>query len=301
MKKLLAIGCLWLWIPGVCIAQKPLAQYPSPMSEAVRLHKRVHFDTSTGTGFFIHHTVPKPVFIYIPEKIRRKKNYTLFVHFFGSPEIVAHAAEKNDLIGVAVNLGSGSSVYAAPFKEGTAFKTLMSAIQTEVAAKLSPKAVVSKLYLSAFSAGYGAVRQILSNPANIKAIDGILLLDALHTGYIPDRKLIADGGVIDSSQMQPFLSFAELAIEGRAAKKFLLTHSEIFPGTFSSTTETADYMAATLNMTVKPILKWGPGGMQQIRVATKNNVTLLGFAGNTAPDHMDHLHNLSTFMGLLKK
>ena len=44
----------------------------------------------------------------------------------------------------------------------------------------------------------------------------------------------------------------------------LVTHSEIFPGTFASTTETADYMLRALGLRRAPVLKWGPRGMQQL-------------------------------------
>ena len=70
----------------------------------------------------------------------------------------------------------------------------------------------------------------------------------------------------------------------------LVTHSEIFPGTFASTTETADYMLRALGVRRTAVLKWGPRGMQQLGEAAAGGFLLLGFAGNTAPDHVDHLH-----------
>src|SRR5205085_12531244 len=111
---------------------------------------------------------------------------------------------------------------------------------------------INHLYLSGFSAGYGAVRAILRNRAD--SIDGILLLDGLHTSYVADRK-------VDPIAMQPFLDFARAAVAGR--KRFVFSHSEIFPGTFASTTETADYLIHELGLKRTPVVRWGPRGMQQ--------------------------------------
>ena len=71
-----------------------------------------------------------------------------------------------------------------------------------------------------------------------------------------------------------------------------LRHSEIFPGTFASTTETADWLLAALGLKRTAVLKWGPRRMQQLSEAHSGRFDLLGFAGNSAPDHIDQLHSL---------
>ncbi len=85
-----------------------------------------------------------------------------------------------------------------------------------------------------------------------------------------------------------FASFARAAVRGE--KRFLVAHSEIFPGTFASTTETADWLLRTLGLRRTPVLRWGPRGMQQLSEVHPGRFELLGFAGNSAPDHVDHLH-----------
>ena len=87
----------------------------------------------------------------------------------------------------------------------------------------------------------------------------------------------------------------------RGEKRFVVTHSEIFPGTFASTTETADWMLAALALRRTPVLTWGPRGMQQTSEVRADGFALLGFAGNSAPDHVDHLHALPELLaGLLR-
>jgi hypothetical protein len=83
-------------------------------------------------------------------------------------------------------------------------------------------------------------------------------------------------------------------------KRFLLTHSEIFPGTYASTTETADFLLKQLGVKRRAILKWGPTGLQQLSEAKRGKFLLMGYAGNSAPDHVDQLHSLPAWLKLLR-
>jgi hypothetical protein len=153
----------------------------------------------------------------------------------------------------------------------------------------------ARVYLSSFSAGYGAVRAILKHHA--PAVDGIVLLDGLHTDYVPSRRVLAQGGTLNEENLKGFLQYARWAMDNK--KKFLITHSEIFPGTYASTTETADYLIRSLNLQRQPVLKWGPVGMQLLTETRAGSLAILGFAGNSAPDHVDHLHGLPVFLKMI--
>jgi len=275
-----------------------LAQYPSPMRETVRRHERVTFNSDTANTIILNGLLPKPVTIYLPRHVRKAKQADLLIHFHGSASIVAYATDqaKHPFIAVVVNLGSGSSAYAQPFHNSAVFEKLKQAVIDTVAKHLRQELPAGKIILSGFSAGYGAIRSILSQPDQSKEIHTILLLDGLHTSYIPERKVLAAAGLIDSTSLEPFIQFAREAADQSSGKKFLFTHSEIFPGAFSSTTETAQYLLHVLNIKTRAVLKWGPLGMQQISEASKGNFSILGFAGNTAPDHIDHFHALYYFL-----
>jgi hypothetical protein len=87
----------------------------------------------------------------------------------------------------------------------------------------------------------------------------------------------------------------------RGEKRFVVTHSEIFPGTFASTTETADWLLSALGLHRTAVLRWGPRGMQQLSEAHAGRFELLGFAGNSAPDHVDQLHAMPEFLARVLK
>ena len=120
------------------------------------------------------------------------------------------------------------------------------------------------------------------------------LTDGLHTDYLPNGRILSDGGTLNTDKLAPFLHYARRAISEET--RFLITHSEIFPGTYASTTETADYLLTQLGLKRTPVLQWGPLGMQQVSQTVQGGFAVYGFAGNTAPDHVDHLHALVNFL-----
>jgi hypothetical protein len=111
--------------------------------------------------------------------------------------------------------------------------------------------------------------------------------------------VVEKGGTLDTTNLVAFTRYARAAMRGE--KRFLITHSEIFPGTFASTTETSDYLIATLGLKRKPVLQWGPGGMQQLSEVRQGQFEIMGFAGNTAPDHIDQFHGMPEFLRRLER
>jgi hypothetical protein len=268
------------------------------MQERTRRHERLDRPRrpDQGVNLTIDSLLPRPIEIFIPQRALTADTAPLLIHFMGAtwlPKRVA-AAQPRAMVVAAVYLGAGSAVYSRPFALDTLlFGRMLDTIFARIAQVTSAPRITG-VYLSGFSAGYGAVREIIRRPRDLARVDGALLLDGLHTGYVPDRKPVADGGALDTAGLEPFAGFARLAIEGK--KRFIVTHSEIFPGTFASTTECADWLLDALRLRRTPVLEWGPLGMQLLSRTTAGRFELLGFAGNTGPDHIDHFHGLGTFL-----
>jgi hypothetical protein len=282
---------------------KPAAQNPSPMVENTRKHERIPSQKSPGIEFMISGVLPRPVEIFVPPHRQKPHRFDLLLHFHGAGFVVHHAAAqyKDAIVAATVNLGAGSSVYGSAFEDSTTFPVLLKTITDSLQQKRAQSVVMRKIILSGFSAGYGAIRKIISTQQNFNRIDAIVLLDGIHAGYIPERQVLAEGGKIDSTGLMAFIRFADEAAKKFSGKKFLITHSEIFPGTFVSTTEATDFILQKLGIGRQPILKWGPLGMQQLSLAQQHHFAVLGFAGSTAPDHVDHLHGLFYFLSELMR
>ncbi|WP_235954845.1 hypothetical protein [Cyclobacterium salsum] len=268
-----------------------MAQNSSPMEEHIRPHERVDGSGFEGKKISLPGIFEKDPLLLMGNATSRD-SVNLLIHFHGDESVVAHAlAENEGWVAVAVNLGNGSSAYSGPLTDTERFDSLLQAVRQHL------QQPIRKLYLSGFSAGYGAIRSILKT-INYNLIDSVLLLDGLHASYIPAQTPVAQGGQIDEKDLAVFKKLAEDAVSG--AKVFVCTHSSIFPGTFVSTTECADALLESTGVSRRPVLKKGPLGMQQVGESVEGNFKVLAFAGNTAPDHVDHLHGLFHFIKLLE-
>ncbi|MEO8024869.1 MAG: hypothetical protein ABI823_00265 [Bryobacteraceae bacterium] len=249
-------------------------QNPSPMTEDVRANTRIVEQDVAGRR--------------MPLSIGRllihgsAKRMPLVVHFHGPPWVAEQAASgrwKNVAV-IAVDVGSGSGAYERTFAEPGRFAALLKE------ARQASGIEFSRLTLTSWSAGYGAVRAILRD--GFKP-DAVLLMDSLHAGYVTEGK----PGPVLKDDLRPFVEYARKG-------HLVMTHSEVFPGTFASTTEAIDDLLRDLGLRHHPVLKWGPLGMQEISEIKNDRVLVMGFAGNSAPDHEDHLFAMGDWLKLLK-
>lgn len=275
------------------------AQNPSPMVESTRSHERVAETPLAGTRRSFAGPLGKPVELFVPAGTRAGSTLKLVVHFHGAAFLPHHAVSRLGAghIAAVVHLAPGSGVYDRTFTDPAVYDSLLAGVARETAAALGGGARITHVTLSGFSAGHGAIRAILREPRHFARVDAMLLLDGLHTGYVPDTLVLARGGTVDESRLDVFVRYARAAARGE--KRMLVTHSEIFAGTFASTTETTDYLVRTLALRRTPVLAWGPVGMQQLSEVRQGRLEILGFAGNSAPDHSDHFHAMPQFLARL--
>lgn len=259
-------------------------QNPSPMVEHTRAHPRVPQQTPPGRRETLEIGT-----LFVPENL--KSPASLIVHFHGGawlPEVAAARLGKTAVI--SIQSGSGSGAYAKPFSDPGLFTRLIA--EAESKARLKFRTIT----LTSWSAGYGAVREILNVADGYARVDRVLLIDGLHTGYVGGATGAAmpQDPPLDTDGLQVFLRFARDAVAGR--KQMIITHSEIFPGTYASTTETADWLLTQLGLERRAVVKWGPMQMQQLSEVRSGRFLLIGYAGNAAPDHVDQLHALPEFL-----
>lgn len=262
------------------------AQNPSPMVEHTREHPRKAQQSPAGAAIPLAAGT-----LFIPEKLAGQKRLPLMVHFHGARWIPEIAAERSGRAVISVEGLSGSTAYARQFSDHALFGALL----TEAEGKSG--AAFTDILLTAWSAGHGAIREILAVPEYYSRVDAVMLIDGLHTGYAGGKPGPLESQ-LETDHLDVFLRFARDAVAGR--KNFLVTHSEIFPGTFASTTETADWLLAQLGLRRTAVLAWGPMKTQQLSEARSGRFRLVGFAGNSAPDHIDQFHSLPEYLEWLK-
>jgi hypothetical protein len=104
---------------------------------------------------------------------------------------------------------------------------------------------------------------------------------------------------VDPEKMEGFLRFAREAVAGR--KQMIVTHSAQRPEDYASTTETADYLISQLGGVRESVTEEWPGGLKLLSRFRKGRLSVYGFAGDTAVDHMRHLRNLFALLERLRE
>jgi hypothetical protein len=234
--------------------------------------------------------------VFIPSTYQPRGGVAdLLVHFHGDPQTYwnnAKYANLNTVI-VTVNYSGLSSAYSTPFSNTTLFQTIMTEALTKVRneADFPDTLQWDRVGVSSFSAGYGAVREILKQPGYRNDIDVLMALDSLYA------TTAGDGTPLDS-QMVDYKSFAAAAKNG--TKTFIYSHSQVVtntgPSGYESTYECADELMQHLGISAQAINTNGLGTLNFYRHAASGNFHLWGATGADGDSHLEHLRYSGQFL-----
>ena len=260
-------------MPSLVVADEPPAPLPTAKGREIVL-------ATKGAKLFVPDT-------YQP---REDGKVDLLVHFHGHPPVVrdnAAFARLNAVI-VTVNYNGLSKAYSTPFSDAELFGQLLDEVLATLRQQpeFADDVQLDQLALSSFSAGYGAVREILKQPGYFDQVTAILAADSLYASTDED------GTPVDS-QMADYKRFAELATQQK--KTFLFSHSQVPTPTYESTAETGDELLAHLKLTAESSTDTGLGTLEFYRHAKQGNFELWGARGDDGPAHMEHLRYIGEF------
>jgi hypothetical protein len=181
---------------------------------------------------------------------------------------------------VALTLGTGSGPYESTFSDPGAFERLVKNVEQALSTEVR-RAKVRRIGLSAWSAGYGAVQEILRQRAWRERVDTVVLLDGMHAGYL--------GEGLNEVQLEPFVAFAQKAAANKAL--MIVSHSSIIPPGYASTTETANYLINELGGRPQRAKARAsdPMGLELLDRFDKGGFHVRGYAGGSELDHCAHL------------
>ncbi len=225
--------------------------------------------------------------LFLPDGLDTSRSVPVFLHFHGPGWIAEVAARRHRMAVVSVSLGQGSAVYAKPFADPKRFAALLA--EAEKAGGVQFSAVG----LTGWSAGYGAIRAILRDRDAYERVAFLVIIDGMHAGFA-DRAARTPL----PEHVEVFARFAADAAAGK--KQMIVTHSEIVPDSYASTTETADFVLARLGLRREQAAREGPMRLRQLSEARRGGFTLIGYAGKEAADHVDQLHGLPEFLAWLR-
>jgi hypothetical protein len=230
--------------------------------------------------------------LFIPSTYQQRPGGAdLLVHFHGDPQTIWNNAQYANLnaIIVTVNYSGLSSAYSTPFSNAALFQTLLDEALTKVRqqADFPDTLEWDKLGVSSFSAGYGAVREILKSAGYRNQIDALLAADSLYA------TTAGDGTPLDS-QMADYETFATLAKNG--SKTFLFSHSQVPTFTYETTEECGTELLQHLGLSATPLNANGLGTLNFYRQAQSGNFRLWGALGSDGDAHLEHLRYIGEFL-----
>ncbi len=237
-----------------------------------------------------------------------EEGYDLVLHFHGDVQIV-HESFENAGINAAVaviNLGVRSGVYRNHYAIPGVFEALLAQIDKGLRARGVDKPKLRRIAFTAWSAGYGAIASILEHRraphAQNDPLDAIIVLDGIHAGFVDH-----DPSRLKLRSLRNFVHAARAAADGQLM--FSMTHSEIDPVNYASTTRTAAFLLEQIDATVSenPVLPLPPQVMlAAAKGAVKEHKKMIptsdtrvgmlriqGFKGNTQDDHSAHLTQMA--------
>jgi hypothetical protein len=210
--------------------------------------------------------------------------YDLLLHFHGAEaarKVLATADLGNDdkvpLVIAGVDSGVGSAAYAEAFYGAEPLQDLLGT----VGAALAP-ARLRYLFVSSWSAGYGAVREILTQHPTVP--NAVILLDSVHSAYE------ADGKTLVKASLNPFVALAERAIANEAI--LVLTHSEIRPPGYASTAEVAGFLLDQVGGRRRYAGLLGSHGVENKTRFDRGQLHVRGYTGAGKPAHCAHIEML---------
>lgn len=217
----------------------------------------------------------------------------VWIHLHGATDVVEREFGAIGAPGVLVTitLPGLSRAYADHFATADVFGNVLREVETTLRAESAAQAWrVGRVTVSAFSAGFGGVRELLKQPDAYARIAALVMADSIYCGYAGDPK----DKKVDPALMGGFLKFAQDAAEGR--KRMVVSHSAQVPDGYASTTETADYLIAALEgARTESVQEW-PGGWKLLSQYARGQFEVLGFEGAGAEDHMKHLQALGALL-----
>jgi hypothetical protein len=241
--------------------------------------------------------------LFIPPNYRVPESgeIDLVVHFHAAVWFVIDEHLRSGLKGPLLigALGEGSSTYARPFAEDRErFDRLLKATLEAVTRECNGEAGqtrIGRIDVTSFSAGYGAVRELVKEERYWKQFRRIILCDSLYAGWDPATTQPGATSRPSPENMNPWRAYVESAARGE--RTFVLTHS-LVPTPYANTDACGK---ALIEIVAAPVVEVKPGELPAtqdpeyplIRRADKGRFHVWTYEGKDAGAHMTHVRHLA--------
>lgn len=202
--------------------------------------------------------------VFMPENPIKSDGSVDITFFFrgGSPSLMSKAgANTVTVFADAGGTGGGPSrkAYGYPDFVNRGVGTILSALKN----KTGKDVKLGKLVFAGWSGGYDPIHGIIEGSQQgaklVKDPDAVVLLDGMHHPLDKGR----------TKAMEVWDRLAEKAQKGDT--KFIVAHSAVNPGIYSSTTQTADWLLNKRQMKRNPTQSWDGETIKPKSIASSGN------------------------------
>lgn len=225
-------------------------------------------------------------------------NSVLVVHFHTAPWFAIQEHVRRDAREplLVFALGEGSTTYRIPFEDTNRFPRIVAQVENELRQRSGIReAMIAAVDVSSFSAGYGAVRELVRTPASFNLLRRIVLLDSLYGGLEPATNG-STNRVPLAEHIDVWMPFVRAAMRGE--KTFVLTHTQIATRSYASTFECAAALLQRVGIQPDKIAPGSTPAAAEPRYplltrADRGRFHIWSYAGDDAESHMTHPRHLA--------
>lgn len=235
--------------------------------------------------------------LFLPDLDERTPKAVLTIHFHSA---VWHAIQEHVDRGLSGPLiafypGEGSSTYEKAFVDQERLDRWIALVRDRMVARGWPKETAfAAIDVTSFSAGYGAVRQLVRQPKNFERLRRVILADSLYGSLatvrpdFPFRIPLGD-------HIAVWRPLAEAAMRGE--KTFVITASEVPTEAYASSSEMALHLVLTLKGSPVPASPDEPAAKDpefplKARF-DRGHFHVWQYGGQDAQAHMTHARHLA--------
>lgn len=192
--------------------------------------------------------------------------------------------------------GEGSATYRVPFEDRERLARWLRLVEAELTRRGGPTNTrATAIEITSFSAGYGAVREIVKQPEYRRLLRRVILCDSIYGGLDLDA-LKAGRREVAREHVDCWLPLAREAMAGE--KDFTLTLSAIPTGSYASSWECADAIVKALELpkkaTPERLAGAAPGDEFPLTDrADAGRFHVWYYAGTNAMAHMTHPRHMA--------
>ena len=183
----------------------------------------------------------------------------------------------------SIHLGEGSSVYRRAFEDSQRLQRTLAVISDALQKRSAVKVGITAVELSSFSAGYGAIRELVKTT---NVFSAVVLADSMYaslaTNAGPRRPA--------PEHINVWLPLAQAATNRQTT--FVFTYSEVPTSSYASSAECATALLAALQLTNSPVPPRG-ADFPLLRRVDSGNLHIWGYGGTNAQAHLTHVRHLA--------